>query len=88
MNNLSNTTCDVISSQLLRLYKNYRNQHHCPIKSNRLLDQHMWATGTKLKIKLIGVQVANNKKAEKKKKTGSGLVFRMVGIEKEANNLV
>lgn len=48
----------------------------------------MWATGTKLKIKLIGVQVANNKKAEKKKKTGSGLVFRMVGIEKEANNLV
>lgn len=47
----------------------------------------MWATGTKLKIKLIGVRVANNRKAEKKK-TGSGLVFSMVGIEKEANNLV
>lgn len=27
-----------------------------------MLDQHMWATGTKLKIKLIGVQVANNKR--------------------------
>lgn len=25
----------------------------------------MWATGTKLKIKLIGVRVANNRKAEK-----------------------
>lgn len=44
-----------------------------------------WATGTKLKIKLIGVRVANNRKAEK---SGSGLVFSMVGIEKEANNLV
>lgn len=44
----------------------------------------MWATGTKLK-KLIGVQVGNNRKAEK---SGSGLVFSKVGIEKEANNLV
>lgn len=48
-----------------------------------LLDQYMWATGTTLKIKLIGVQVAN-----KGRKTGSGLVFSIAGIEKEANNLV
>lgn len=26
---------------------------------------HLWATGTKLKIKLIDVKVANNRKAEK-----------------------
>lgn len=43
----------------------------------------MWATGTKTK--LIGVQVANNRKAEK---WGQVLVFSMVGTEKEANNLV
>ena len=66
LNNLSDVSCHAINSQLSSSRKLSKSTSSPSYKrSNKLLDQHMWATGTKMKIKLIGVQVANNRKAEK-----------------------
>lgn len=81
MNNLLNTICKAIGPQL-RKKKNAPNHHyHLKKKKKNLnhqaLEPILWATGTKLKMKLIGVQ-----KKQIRKRWKTQFRFSIVGMEK------